>query len=69
MINFFLGVILGAGAILAWLHYKPAVRQQDPLDVVKAHLEAFGQVVSASEQRVLGEVAKAMEAAKQSQGG
>lgn len=58
MINFILGIVLGGGAVLLWQHFKMSPKTAPTAAVIEANLEAFGQIMQASEQRILGELAK-----------
>lgn len=58
MINFILGILLGGGGILLWQHFKMSPTTAPTTSVIEANLEAFGQIMAATEQRILGEIGK-----------
>jgi hypothetical protein len=58
MIDFILGILVGGGAILLWQHFKMSPKTAPTAAVIEANLDALGQIVAASEQRILGRLEK-----------
>lgn len=58
MIDFALGVLAGVGGLLAWQHFKANPVTAPAAAKIEDQVDAFAQMLAASEQRILGEVAK-----------